>query len=64
MSVIDDDVNQTQRGEPANGNDAEARRRAGSTMDPYTAMKSIEYNQQELARLRGARNWVSLFNKK
>jgi hypothetical protein len=37
--------------------------KAGSTMDPYTAMKSIEYNQQELARLRGSRNWVSLFKK-
>ena len=28
-----------------------------------TAMKSVEYNQQELARLRGKRNWVSLFKK-
>jgi hypothetical protein len=33
-------------------------------MDPYTAMKSIEYNQQELARLRGNRRWVTLFAKK
>jgi hypothetical protein len=41
----------------------EQSRKAGSTMDPYTAMKSIEYNQQELARLRGQRNWVSLFKK-
>ena len=32
-------------------------------IDPYTAMKSIEYNQQELARLRGKRNWVTLFKK-
>lgn len=33
-------------------------------MDPYTAMKSLEYNQQELARLRGQRDWVSLFKKR
>ena len=32
-------------------------------MDPYTAMKQIEYNQQELARLRGQHNWVTLFRK-
>lgn len=32
-------------------------------MDSYTAMKMIEYNQQELARLRGQRNWVNLFRK-
>lgn len=33
----------------------------GSTMDPYTAQKLLEYNQQELARIRGQRNWVRLF---
>lgn len=32
-------------------------------MDSYTAMNMIEYNQQELARLRGQRNWVNLFRK-
>jgi len=32
-------------------------------MDPYTATKMLEYNQQELARLRGQRNWVTLFRK-
>jgi hypothetical protein len=64
MSVIDNVVNRTQRGEPADGDDAKARGKAGSTMDPYTAMKSLEYNQQELARLRGHRRWVTLFQKK
>ena len=63
MSVIDNGVDRTQRSVPADGSDAGAPRKAGSTMDPYTAMKSIEYNQQELARLRGSRNWVSLFKK-
>lgn len=33
-------------------------------MDPYTASKMIEYNQQELAKARGQRNWVSIFRKK
>jgi hypothetical protein len=33
-------------------------------MDAYTAMKLVEYNQQELARLRGNRNWVKLFDRK
>lgn len=32
-------------------------------MDPYTASKVLEYNQQELARLRGQRKWVTLFRK-
>jgi hypothetical protein len=32
-------------------------------LDPYTATKMIEYNQQELARLRGQRNWKNLFRK-
>jgi hypothetical protein len=32
-------------------------------LDPYTAAKMIEYNQQELARLRGQRNWKNLFRK-
>jgi hypothetical protein len=32
-------------------------------MDPYTATKLLEYNQQELARIRGQRNWVNLFRK-
>jgi hypothetical protein len=36
----------------------------GSLMDPYTASKLLEYNQQELAKARGHRNWVSLFRKK
>lgn len=35
----------------------------GSTMDPYTAQKLLEYNQQELARIRGQRNWVRLFHR-
>jgi hypothetical protein len=33
-------------------------------MDPYTAGKMLDYNQQELARLRGHRNWVQLFSRK
>ncbi len=32
-------------------------------MDPYTATKMLEYNQQELARIRGHRKWVTLFRK-
>jgi hypothetical protein len=32
-------------------------------MDPYTASKLVEYNQQELARARGQRNWMTLFRK-
>ena len=32
-------------------------------MDPYRMQKMLEYNQQELARLRGHRNWVSLFRR-
>jgi hypothetical protein len=32
-------------------------------MDPYTASKMIEYNQQVLAKARGQRNWVTLFRK-
>jgi hypothetical protein len=32
-------------------------------MDPYTASKLVEYSQQELARVRGQRNWVTLFRK-
>jgi hypothetical protein len=63
MSVIDDEVNQTQWSGPASGIEACSTREAGSMIDPYTAMKSVEYNQQELARLRGKRNWVTLFKK-
>jgi hypothetical protein len=63
MSVIDDGVNQTQRRGPASGSEARSMQEAGSMIDPYTAMKSVEYNQQELARLRGKRNWVTLFKK-
>ena len=63
MSVIDDEVNRTQRSGPTSGIAARSTREAGSMIDPYTAMKSIEYNQQELARLRGKRNWVTLFKK-
>jgi hypothetical protein len=32
-------------------------------MDPYRLQKLLEYNQQELARARGHRNWVSLFKR-
>ena len=63
MSVIDDAVNQSHRSGPASGSEAHSKQEAGSMVDPYTAMKSIEYNQQELARLRGKRNWVTLFKK-
>jgi hypothetical protein len=30
-------------------------------MDPYRLQKMLEYTQQELARSRGHRNWVSIF---
>ena len=58
--VVDNGVNRTATGRTGTRRQA---RKAGSLMDPYTAMKSIEYNQQELARLRGKRNWVTLFKK-
>lgn len=32
-------------------------------MDPYTATRLLEYNRQELARLRGHRDWVKLFKR-
>jgi hypothetical protein len=37
--------------------------RKATTMDPYNLTKMLEYNQQELARLRGQRNWVKLFRR-
>jgi len=32
-------------------------------MDPYTAMKLVEINQQSLAKSRGHHNWKSIFKK-
>lgn len=34
----------------------------GTTMDPYTLTKNLEYTQQELARARGHRNWTRIFD--
>ena len=34
-----------------------------SQMDPYSMKVQVEYTQQELARARGHRNWVSLFKR-
>lgn len=62
-SVVDNEVsrNGTKRSDVRRRRDD--REGQCSQMDSYTAMKMIEYNQQELARLRGQRNWVSLFRK-
>lgn len=56
---------------PPNRNEADRRKAArslaigrGSLMDPYTALKMLEYNQQELAKARGQRNWVTIFRKR
>lgn len=35
----------------------------GTVMDPYTADKLLDYNRQELARLRGNRKWTTLFRR-
>lgn len=32
-------------------------------LDPIQLGYMLEYNQQELARLRGQRNWVTLFQR-
>jgi hypothetical protein len=32
-------------------------------MDPYTAMKLVEYSQENLAKSRGQRNWKTIFKK-
>jgi hypothetical protein len=32
-------------------------------MDPYTALKLVEYSQENLAKARGQRNWKTLFKK-
>ena len=60
-SVVDDDVdrNATTRTDERQ----RCQRGKGSRMDPYTATKMIEYNQQELARMSGKRNWVNLFRR-
>jgi hypothetical protein len=32
-------------------------------MDPYSMKVQVEYTQQELARARGRRDWVSFFKR-
>jgi hypothetical protein len=32
-------------------------------MDPYTMLKLVEYNHENLAKSRGQRNWKTLFKK-
>lgn len=32
-------------------------------MDPYSLQIQVEYTQQELARIRGGRNWRTIFRR-
>lgn len=32
-------------------------------MDPYTADRLLDYNRQEIARLRGFRKWATIFRR-
>jgi hypothetical protein len=54
--------NEASEAAKTSAHDAAGRRRT-TTMDLYRLQKLLEYNQQELARARGHRNWVSLFKR-
>jgi hypothetical protein len=38
-------------------------RRKDSAMDPYTAGRLLDYNRQELVKLRGFRKWSEFFRR-